>query len=88
MSTVYNSTGLNDAQSIQATIYPNPVEELIVIKTEATIVKSEVYNLTGEMVRNQSGDVKEMDISKLPTGVYLICVQTKDGNFRQKFVKK
>ena len=88
MSTVYNSTGLNDAQSIQATIYPNPVEDLMVIKTEATIVKSEVYNLTGEMVRNQSGDVKEMDISKLPTGVYLICVQTKDGNFRQKFVKK
>lgn len=88
MSTAYNSTGLNDAQSIQATIYPNPVEDLMVIKTEATIVKSEVYNLTGEMVRNQSGDVKEMDISKLPTGVYLICVQTKDGNFRQKFVKK
>lgn len=88
MSTAYNSTGLNDAQSIQVTIYPNPVEDLMVIKTEATIVKSEVYNLTGEMVRNQSGDVKEMDISKLPTGVYLICVQTKDGNFRQKFVKK
>lgn len=87
MSTSY-STGVQSVQNVQATVYPNPVIDVMQIKTDATIIKADIYDLTGMLIKQQIGDVKSMNMSNLASGTYLINVQTKDGNFRQKFVKK
>lgn len=87
MSTAY-TTGVHEIAGLQARLYPNPVVDMMMIKTDATVLRTEVYNLAGMKIKQLTGEVKVVDMSDLSSGTYLINVQTKDGSYRQKFVKK
>ncbi|AZA53261.1 T9SS type A sorting domain-containing protein [Chryseobacterium sp. G0201] len=69
----------------QASIYPNPTNGPLTIKTEEN-TKAEVYNQEGKLVK--SLDIKkginETNISELPTGVYIM----KTASEYYKIIKK
>lgn len=57
------------------TLYPNPTNTIVNIKSEAQINKIEIYSLLGNKVAEQSQDeVLSFDVSKLAIGTYLIKV--------------
>ena len=58
-------------------VYPNPANDIIVIESSGRIYKFEVYNTSGQLVELISDciDKKEINVSSLSKGVYIIrCV--------------
>lgn len=55
-------------------IYPNPTSEIINIKSPFKILKTEVYNITGQL--QDICYMNTLNISKYPTGIYILKVYT------------
>jgi aminopeptidase N len=69
-------------------IYPNPSADMIHIQmpNTSTLEKVIVYNSLGQKVmENTSSD---FSVSELSTGVHYIDIQTEEGTFHKKFIKK
>ncbi len=71
-------------------IYPNPTQETLTIETENNekIRSVEIYTLSGQSLLKKTTDGKNVDISTLNEGIYLIKVETDSHHSVSKFVKK
>lgn len=69
------------------TIYPNPVEHELNIKTTKKINQIEIYSLTGQKILTSTKT--NIEVSKLSKGIYILKILTDDGQqLTQKFIKK
>lgn len=75
-------------------IYPNPVTDVLSIRidTRKQAKQVSIYNLIGKEVARYSLDaskeINQISTTSLSTGVYLVQIQTSEGNFTQKLIKK
>ena len=87
----YN-VGMEDFQNCKpnAVITPNPAHDFAEIACDAPISTISVFTLSGKKVMEKSGlEIPKMiDTSGLQTGVYLIKIETSEGNTTQKLVVK
>lgn len=73
------------------TLYPNPVKDILNIRiSDNTQIESiELFDITGRWVDTKYNDVESIDLSAMPSGVYLLHITTKDGvNYREKILKE
>ncbi|HRH35053.1 MAG TPA: T9SS type A sorting domain-containing protein, partial [Catalimonadaceae bacterium] len=73
------------------TLYPNPAEEWVNLKTESPISSLKVTDALGREVFAQSEAFPEnnrLDISAWKPGLYWLRIQTAEGTAVQKVVKK
>ncbi len=87
--TVNATLGLNDLQKDKFVYYPNPVSNVVNFENYNTILKITLFNLLGQRVEEKeinslSG---QLDMSKLPTGNYLLRFKTESGESTVKLVK-
>ncbi|MDR1679980.1 MAG: T9SS type A sorting domain-containing protein [Prevotellaceae bacterium] len=86
------SVKTNDFQKGKVFIFPNPVKEILTITSDSGIRNVEVKNITGETLLNLSytdlSSKQSIDISTLPTGIYLVKIDLPDGNSILKEVIK
>ena len=68
-------------------LFPNPATDVLTLSTDLEIQNIEVYNLLGQQVLNNKG-FKEVNVSQLPTGTFIIKAQTSKGAYTSKFIKK
>ena len=71
--------------------YPNPVKDMLSIHySENTKPASvELYDITGRLVGTKRNSLECIDMSALPTGVYMLCATMKDGtSYREKILKE
>jgi hypothetical protein len=68
-------------------IYPNPVSDLLTIKTDLKIENVSVSDISG---KNSNVTLREnkVDVRNLPAGSYIITIETKEGKTTKKFIKK
>lgn len=81
-------TGLSPIErDAEILIYPNPGDYVIYIGTDLNINKLNIYSLDGRaLINSESG--KEIDVSYLKQGAYMIKVQMENGAVRNyKFIK-
>ncbi|HET9277032.1 MAG TPA: zinc-dependent metalloprotease family protein [Flavitalea sp.] len=84
--------GLITANGAKMKLFPNPAGEMINVSLEGMNAKAEikVYNIMGNLVMRQITNKTntQINVSKLPAGVYM--VSTSDGNATRnlKFVKE
>jgi hypothetical protein len=72
-------------------VYPNPSNDLIVIKSmQRNISKCEIYNTTGKLVIsvNIDGLNETINISKLAKGVYYVKITTGENAITKLLIKK
>ncbi|QRM90479.1 T9SS type A sorting domain-containing protein [Lacinutrix sp. WUR7] len=72
-------------------IYPNPVTNYLNIETDISVEASVViFDLNGRIVMDLNGFKAEenIDVTKLPTGVYFLKLYTETINNTIKFIKK
>ena len=73
-------------------VYPNPVNDTLVIETEATIEAVTIYTVTGVMVGQQTTVNRQqtlsIDVTNLNSGAYIMKVVTENGEAVQRFIKK
>ena len=81
------NVGIREASKVSYEVYPNPVENVLRIKGDASAVK--VYSVVGKEVLSRNlSNAKSVNVSELSHGVYFINLY-KDGQFvtTKKFVK-
>ncbi len=68
-------------------IYPNPTSDYLnIVSTKYNIQKVHIYDLSGKQMLSDSKS--KIDVSKLPSGVYLLVIKTQEGNKNFKFIKQ
>ncbi len=82
-----NTTSASNFSKNSITIYPNPATERLWIKGENQIIQEiEMRNMIGQVVRNWKGDVRELSIGEMDSGVYFLEVRTEGGSVIEKVV--
>lgn len=69
-------------------LYPNPTHDIINIATDLTIQQVEVYNMQGQRVAAEMGNVNNISLNGLANGLYLLKVTTENGVNTYKVSKK
>jgi len=69
-------------------IYPNPVDDILHIQTTELVRRIEIFTLQGSLVMATENITTFLDVSNLPSGVYVIRFITDRGIVTQRFVKR
>ncbi|MGB1040643.1 MAG: T9SS type A sorting domain-containing protein, partial [Flavobacteriales bacterium] len=71
------------------TIYPNPANSVIRITSsnDLKIKSAIIIDLTGKVVLTSNNSFSEIDIQKLPKGMYFLELNTEKGITTMRFVK-
>ena len=62
-------------------IFPNPTKDVLYIQTDMDLKSIRLYNLDGCCLIN--GKQKELHISHLPVGIYMLQAETTDGQIKK-----
>ena len=88
MSVIYDATGTPNTTTVELLLYPNPVIHHLSIASDAGIVKTEIYSLSGVLLQQTAPTVRSIDMSHLSKGNYLVKVYTERAVFNQVIIKK
>ncbi len=78
---------VKDLQHDAVLLYPNPTESRLFLRTNENIKKISIINMQGQTLQTYR-NTKELDVSALPKGLYILSAKTEKGNWRGKFLKK
>jgi len=82
-----NTAGIGNHNKITFVAYPNPVKDVLTIKTEGTIKNSEVINISGQKLKSFT-DAFTLNLSDLTSGIYFVKVYSETGVAIQKIIKE
>ncbi|MDP4663090.1 MAG: T9SS type A sorting domain-containing protein [Salibacteraceae bacterium] len=80
--------GTEEIAEAQFSVFPNPAKDILNVKmTHAAIVDNiSIYSLGGKLLMSKK-NATQMDVSQLPSGVYMIKTDVFGKSFLKKFVK-
>jgi len=84
--------GIIELQSSQITVYPNPATGEITIETSASLTQTQlsIMNVNGQQLITLivTGPKTQIDISRLPGGVYFVRITNDKMLEFEKFIKR
>ncbi|MBP1168009.1 hypothetical protein JOE44_004893 [Chryseobacterium sp. PvR013] len=71
-------------------LYPNPVQEVLNIRSREPLVSYEIFGATGQLVKQGTLNMmqEQIVVSSLQTGVYYVKLKTKSSTVTEKILKK
>ncbi|MFZ4929588.1 T9SS type A sorting domain-containing protein [Chryseobacterium sp. Mn2064] len=71
-------------------LYPNPVQDVLTVRSKEPLVSYEIYGATGQLIKQGPLNMTQEQIvlSSLQTGVYYIKLKTKSSTVTEKILKK
>ncbi|TRX71764.1 T9SS type A sorting domain-containing protein [Carboxylicivirga sp. M1479] len=87
MITVETATSIDD-NLIELSIYPNPLQSTLNIKTTGQLGVVEIYSLTGQKVYGSNTGNKQVDVAQLDKGVYIVSMVVDGEVIRKKVTKQ
>ncbi|WP_034062131.1 T9SS type A sorting domain-containing protein [Lacinutrix jangbogonensis] len=77
-----NTLSTTDFDTIGFTYFPNPVDTILTLKSEATMSQVRVLNMLGQVVLTETPNTttKELDLSNLQSGAYFVEVSMEGTN--------
>lgn len=86
---VYEGLGVEDNEVENLSVYPNPTTGMLYVNAPAPVREVQIFNLQGQLVRSESGDVHEISMFDLSDGLYVVKVFAENGTVTtQKIVKQ
>jgi hypothetical protein len=86
VTNLYNNNTLSSSSfsqnNLEVKLYPNPVRDILNIEIENDIQSIEIYNIQGQKVL--SSNQKQLNVSDLATGMYIVRIQDIDNNIATK----
>jgi hypothetical protein len=76
-------------KTFEIIIFPNPVQNILTLKTPEIIKEVSIIDLLGQEVNTNQLSTNSLDVSNLSEGIYIIKVTSEnDKTFSTKFVKQ
>ncbi len=69
-------------------IYPNPVIDVLTFKTKEKVVKVEILDISGRLLRSEGVQHNSLNVSDLKSGNYFIRIHLKNSTITRKITKK
>lgn len=86
---VYNDVNYLNASNNNVSIYPNPAENNLYIRSNTTFNKVAIHNVVGTQIKEFSNVLQSINVSDLKTGVYIIRLTDTNGKtVASRFIKK
>ena len=81
--------GIEELEENLFVIFPNPVNEKLMIKSAETVRQCDVYSVTGSLIFNMTvdSDSIEVQVKDLPAGSYLIRIISDNVVQTKRFIK-
>ena len=79
----------NEYATANASLFPNPVEDRLSLQLSgnASCKNVEIYGIDGRLLKSQNDNFENIDVSDLPTGLYIAKINLNDGTvFTEKVV--
>ncbi|CAI2769181.1 T9SS type A sorting domain-containing protein [Flavobacterium collinsii] len=89
-SIIVNTTstlGTGEFTKLELAVYPNPVSDVLNIRTEDEVLKVTVHDISGKSINAQISN-NQINVSDFANGMYIINIVTDKANYVQKFIKK
>lgn len=74
--------GSENNANVEFVLYPNPVNDILNIQSALDIKSVEILNINGQKVL--SSKQKQINVSHLPAGMYMVRIQDVDNNTATK----
>ncbi|PIE79081.1 MAG: internalin [Candidatus Delongbacteria bacterium] len=81
------SNGISDMAADNIELYPNPVHDVLHIELSENNFGVELYNMFGQKVLHVQNE-REISVSKLASGIYMLKITTEKGIYSRKIVKE
>jgi hypothetical protein len=80
---------VNDETLSNITIYPNPVDDVLIITTSLDLSEkiATVFDINGKRIINQKLDSNSLNVSTLNSGVYFLRLESEGKTLKRKFIK-
>lgn len=78
---------INEQNEAFFTLYPNPVSNQLILKTDLEINKVSIFDISGKLMK-VTEKISNINVSSLSQGIYFINIRTSDKMIIKKFVKK
>lgn len=90
VGTSCGTTSINQLEAATISLYPNPVQDVLHIKSEQTISQVIVRNLVGQTVRTVVVNSNEttVDMSQTSAGNYIVTLKLADGRYTTRKIVK
>ncbi len=84
-----NVLGINDANKLDFTIFPNPSSGLFNIQSDSLsgILEISISDLNGRIIHQEKSESKILNLQKIQSGVYIAEVTSNGITYSQKIVK-
>jgi hypothetical protein len=69
-------------------LYPNPVKEVLLFTSKDPVLKAEIFDLNGRLIRTAEVFNNQLSVSSLSKGIYFLNLQTDKGKLKTKFIKE
>ncbi|UKM66486.2 T9SS type A sorting domain-containing protein [Flavobacteriaceae bacterium GSB9] len=87
MSVEYESLGISSFESANIKLFPNPANSMLYLSSKTKVSHLSIYNLLGALVKKVGGHIKEVDMTNLKKGSYLIKIKTDHSTTTKIIVK-
>lgn len=81
-----SSLSIEELKPLEVQLYPNPASDEVYISTSAGFEGYEVLDLSGKLV--SAGTTNKVLLTELPTGLYMVRVNTSSGVHTSKLIKQ
>lgn len=78
---------LDDTNPIDVMVYPNPVSDVLIIKSNEVIKGVELYSISGHRINTSIYTLNSIDMSQLSEGVYLLRIDLGSSIITKRVVK-
>ena len=76
----FSGMGVEETQNLQVTVYPNPAKDIVYVEGEE-IETIALFDMLGNHLRSMDCNIsKELNVSGLPQGTYVLKLITQDGH--------
>ncbi len=88
MKVVGNGTGLETNFHSDLTVYPNPTDGIINIVGNTEVFSYAIYSIDNKLMKIGTNPNGIIDITSYPKGMYLLKLQTEEGELTHKVILK
>lgn len=79
--------GIEEIKQVSSIVYPNPFKDKVSVKSSKMITFIRLWDLTGKLLLSKENST-EISTETLPSGVYMISIETVDGKIEtQRLIK-
>lgn len=80
--------GVEDVTMENTNVYPNPATDVLNINTTDNLLRVDIFNIQGQLVKTAIGEMNSISVKDLASGLYTVKLTTDNGTSMHKIIKK